>query len=123
MLILKMQPAVAAIKSGVRMMLEEAGLGVSELDGILVAGAFGASLNVRNAMAVGLLPSVLENKVVFVWNSSLAGARKLLLSGPVRRTIESYARKIKHISLPSGRAFQDRFITALELEHYSGGSA
>ena len=88
------------------MMLDEAGLGVSDLDGIFVAGAFGASLNVRNAMAIRLLPSVPENKVVFVGNSSLAGARK-----------------IKHISLASGRAFQDRFITALELEHYSGGSA
>jgi len=119
----KMQLAVAAIKSGVRMMLEEAGLGVSDLDGIFVAGAFGASLNVRNAMAVGLLPSLPEDKVFFVGNSSLAGARKLLLSGPERRTIESYARKIKHISLASGRAFQDRFITALELKPYSGGSA
>lgn len=118
----KMQLAVAAIKSGVRMMLDEAGLGVSDLDGIFVGGAFGASLNVRNAMAVGLLPSVPEDKVVFVGNSSLAGARKLLLSGPERRKIESYARKIKHISLASGRAFQDRFITALELKPYSGGS-
>jgi len=103
----KMQLAVAAIKSGVRMMLEEAGLGVSDLDGIFVAGAFGGSLNVRNAMAVGLLPSLPENKVFFVGNSSLAGARKLLLSGPERRMIESYPRKIKHISLASGRAFQD----------------
>jgi uncharacterized 2Fe-2S/4Fe-4S cluster protein (DUF4445 family) len=119
----KMQLAVAAIKSGVRMMLEEAGLGVSDLDGIFVAGAFGASLDVRNAMAVGLLPSVLEDKVVFVGNSSLAGARKLLLSASERRKIESYARKIKHVSLASGRAFQDRFITALELKPYSGGSA
>ena len=84
----KIQLAVAAIKSGVRMILDEAGLGVSDLDGIFVAGA-----------------------------------RKLLLSGPERRTIESYARKIKHIPLASGRAFQDRFITALELKPYSGGSA
>jgi uncharacterized 2Fe-2S/4Fe-4S cluster protein (DUF4445 family) len=119
----KMQLAVAAIKSGVLMMLDRAGLGVSDLEGIFVAGAFGASLNVRNAMAVGLLPSVPEDKVVFVGNSSLAGARKLLLSALERRKIESYARKITHISLASGRAFQDRFITALELKPYSGGSA
>ena len=52
-------------------------------------------------MAVGLLPSVPEDKVVFVGNSSLAGARKLLLSAPERRKIESYARKIKHVSLAS----------------------
>jgi uncharacterized 2Fe-2S/4Fe-4S cluster protein (DUF4445 family) len=101
-----MQLAVAAIKSGVRMMLEEAGLGVSALDGIFVAGAFGGSLNVRNALAVGLLPFVLEDRVVFVGNSSLAGTRKLLLSGPERRMIESYARKIKHISLASGGRFR-----------------
>jgi len=35
----KIQLAVAAIKSGVRMMLDEAGLGVCNLDGIFVAGA------------------------------------------------------------------------------------
>jgi len=116
----KMQLAVAAIKSGVLLMLERAGLRVSDVEGIFVAGAFGASLNVRNAMAVGLLPSIPEDRVVFVGNSSLAGARKLLLSAPERRTIESCARKIKHVSLASGRTFQDRFITALEFKSYSG---
>ncbi len=119
----KMQLAVAAIKSGVLMMLDMAKLGVSDLEGIFVAGAFGASLNVRNAMTVGLLPSIPEDKVVFVGNSSLAGARKLLLSALERRRIESYARTIKHVSLASGRAFQDRFIAALELKPYSGGRA
>jgi uncharacterized 2Fe-2S/4Fe-4S cluster protein (DUF4445 family) len=115
-----LQLAVAAVKSGVRMMIEQSGLRISDLDEILVAGGFGASLNIRNAMAVGLLPGVPERKVVFVGNTSLAGARKLLLSFPARDAIETYAKKIRHVSLASGRDFQDHFVSALEFGPYSG---
>ena len=82
-------------------MLEDAGIAVADLDRVFVAGAFGASLNVRNAMSVGLLPSMAASKVAFVGNSSLAGARKLLLSRPERGKIEAFARRVRHVSLAS----------------------
>ena len=116
----KIQLAVAAIKSGIRMMLDRAGLRIRDLDKILVAGAFGGSLDIGNAAALGLLPEVRAGKIVFVGNTSLAGARKLLLSIPERRAIEAYARKISHVSLASGTAFETDFIEALELKPYSG---
>jgi uncharacterized 2Fe-2S/4Fe-4S cluster protein (DUF4445 family) len=118
----KLQLAVAAVKSGIRMMLARARLGIGDLDEILVAGAFGVSLDIRNAVAVGLLPDVGESKTVFVGNASLAGARKLLLSLPERRKIEAYARRIGHVSLASEASFQDSFVEALELKPYSGDS-
>jgi uncharacterized 2Fe-2S/4Fe-4S cluster protein (DUF4445 family) len=113
-----LQLAVAAIRTGVRLMLAEAGLAVSDLDGVFVAGAFGASLNVRNAMAVGLLPTVPAGRVAFVGNSSLAGARKLLLSRPERKKTEAFARRVRHVSLASCPGFQKEFVKALKFEPY-----
>ena len=113
-----LQLAVAAVRTGVRLMLEDAGIGVADLDRVFVAGAFGASLNVRNAMSVGLLPSMAASKVAFVGNSSLAGARKLLMSRTERGKIEAFARRIKHVSLASSPAFQKEFVKALRLQPY-----
>lgn len=113
-----LQLAIAAVGTGVRLMLEEAGLEVADLDRVFVAGAFGASLNVRNAMSVGLLPSLAPAKVAFVGNSSLAGARKLLLCRPERGRIESFARRVRHVSLASLPGFQKVFIRALRLQPY-----
>ncbi len=113
-----LQLAVAAIRTGVLLMLAEAGLTVSGLDGVFVAGAFGASLNVRNAMSLGLLPSVPASRVAFVGNASLAGARKLLLSRPERGRTEAFARRVRHVSLAMRPEFQKEFIKALRLEPY-----
>ncbi len=113
-----LQLAVAAIRTGVRLMLADAGITVADLDRLFVAGAFGASLDVRNAMSIGLLPSMAASRIAFVGNASLAGARKLLLSLPERRKIEAFARKVRHVSLASCPGFQKEFIRALKLEPY-----
>jgi uncharacterized 2Fe-2S/4Fe-4S cluster protein (DUF4445 family) len=113
-----LQLAVAAVRTGVRLMLEDAGIAIADLDRVFVAGAFGASLNIRNAMCVGLLPSLAASKVVFVGNSSLAGARKLLLSRSERGKIETFARKVRHVSLASSPAFQKEFVKGLRLQPY-----
>ena len=102
-------------------MLREFRLAAADLDRVLVAGAFGSSLDIGNAVALGLLPDVPESKIAFVGNASLAGARLLLLSRPNRRAAESLAAKISHISLATRPDFQDAFVHALEFNRYPGG--
>ncbi len=110
----EIQLAVAAIKSGTQMMLELHALKKDELDGIFIAGAFGNYLNIQNAMTLGLLPPIDPKKIVFIGNSSLAGAKALLLSEGARQKTEALARKIRYVSLASHSKFQDRFIAALD---------
>ncbi len=110
----QMQLACAAVKTGLRILLESNGLSVKDLNGIYIAGAFGNYLNIRNSMALGLLPRMDERKLVFIGNSSLAGARLLLLSKNERERVEALVQKIKYVSLASNPGFQDRFIQALE---------
>ncbi|MGB7294391.1 MAG: ASKHA domain-containing protein [Candidatus Aminicenantales bacterium] len=114
----QMQLACAAIKSGIRLMLKAAGLSAHQLDGIYIAGAFGNYLNIPNTQAIGLLPAVEAEKIVFVGNSSLAGARRLLVAKEERDKIESLVENIRYVSLASDPEFQDQFIRSLEFQSW-----
>ncbi len=110
----EMQLACAAIKAGIKMLLEEHHLKKDQLDRIFIAGAFGNYLNIENSKKIGLLPSIDKDKIIFIGNASLAGAKSLLISAASRRSVENLARKIRFVSLASRPAFQQRFVEALE---------
>ena len=115
----QVQLACAAVKSGMSLMLKEAGLSASDLDGLYIAGAFGRDLNIRNAQAIGLLPRVDAGKVAFLGNSSLAGARLLLVNRGARDRVEALASRIGYLSLAKDPLFQETFIDALEFGIWS----
>jgi len=115
----EIQLAIAAIKSGIRMILMKNNLKLDQLDGIFIAGAFGNYLNIRNSIRIGLLPPLDDEKIHFVGNSSLAGAKAFLLSRPAREKIESLVKTIRFFSLAADPMFQDYFIEALEFKEQS----
>lgn len=114
----EMQLAVAAIKTGIKMILKEYRLKKEELDGIFIAGAFGNYLNIQNSIKIGLLPEINKEKIKFIGNSSLAGAKALLLSIPAREEIDSLVKKIQYLSLARNPLFQKYFIESLEFNKY-----
>ncbi len=117
----EVQLAAAAVKTGVRFLLRECGVPLRRVDAVYIAGAFGNSLDVGHARSLGLLPDLADDRIVFVGNSSLAGARKLLLAAPERAAAESLARTVAHVSLASRGDFQDAFVRALEFGTFDGG--
>jgi len=112
----EMQLAIAAIKTGIRMILKEYHLKKEELDGIFIAGAFGNYLNIKNSMRIGLLPQIDDERIIFIGNSSLAGVKALLLSKPAREKIDSLIKKIQYLSMATNPLFQEYFIEALEFK-------
>lgn len=110
----EIQLSLAAVKSGIQIMLEKYGLRSDKLEGIFVAGAFGNYLNIKNATTLGLLPPISPEKIIFIGNASLAGAKTLLLSEKARDVTENLVRKIQHVSLATHPEFQDYFIRALD---------
>ncbi len=115
----ELQLAAGAIKTGVKMMLAGAGLRASDLDGLMIAGAFGNTLNIGRAMALGLLPSIDPARIAFLGNASLAGARALLVSQSSRDRLEGSLGAIRHLSLASEASFQDHFLGSLEFAPWS----
>ncbi|MBS3819671.1 DUF4445 domain-containing protein [bacterium] len=109
----EMQLAIAAIKTGIQMMLEENHLSPENLDGIYLGGAFGNYINVKNTIKIGLLPPIDKQKVSILGNSSLAGAKGLMLSQSSRKKTEYSIKKIRYFSLASNPDFQQNFLNSL----------
>jgi uncharacterized 2Fe-2S/4Fe-4S cluster protein (DUF4445 family) len=65
-------------------------------------------------MTLGLLPSIDPEKIFFIGNSSLAGAKVLLLSEKAKQKGEALAKKIQYVSLATNPIFQEYFIAALD---------
>ena len=71
------QLAKAAIQAGIKILAREKGLGLSEIDRVILAGGFGYFLNPSDAVRIGMLPASLEDKTFAGGNTALAGARKI----------------------------------------------
>jgi uncharacterized 2Fe-2S/4Fe-4S cluster protein (DUF4445 family) len=112
----ELQLAAAAVKTGIHMLLDSCGLVPHDLAGIFVAGAFGSYLNISNAVRLGILPRLPRGKIFFIGNSSLAGARALLLSRRERRRCEQLAAGVRHLNLAQNEEFQKIFIQSLKFE-------
>ena len=107
------QLAKAAVRVGIDALLEVAGIGPGELEGLTVAGAFGRALRPHRLEAIGMIPSGLADRVSVVGNSSLAGATRLLLEPAARGRLERRLAGLEHMPLAGRSDFQERFLAAL----------
>ena len=69
-----LQLAKAAVRAGIGILLEDAGLRAEDVSRVYLAGGFGLYLREESAIAIGLLPAAFKGKTVPVGNASLAGA-------------------------------------------------
>lgn len=103
----------AAIKS----LLDYIGLTFDQLDTFYVAGGFGNYLNIPKAVAIGLLPDIPRERIQFVGNSSLTGARVALLSEAGFERCLAIAKSMTNIELSSYQPYMDEYVAALFIPH------
>jgi len=105
----EIQLAKSAIRASTEMLLEMANLGPHDLDEALIAGAFGNFINPASALRIGLLPEVIEDKIVGIGNAAGVGAILALVSKHERDYARQVAEMAEHIELFRSSDFQDRF--------------
>ena len=109
--------AKAAIYAATCILSKHLSVNLEQAENIFIAGGFGTSLNITNAIKIGLLPDVSGNKFKFVGNSSLAGARLVLLSGEALNKSVEIARKMTHFDLSTETRYMDEYVAALFFPH------
>jgi uncharacterized 2Fe-2S/4Fe-4S cluster protein (DUF4445 family) len=109
--------AKAAIYAGCKTLVEEVGLQITDLEQIILAGAFGSFIDLDSAMTVGLLPEVNPEKVLYVGNGSILGSWMSALSNHIRRDVVEVVRKMTSFELSEVTKFKDQFIGSLFLPH------
>jgi uncharacterized 2Fe-2S/4Fe-4S cluster protein (DUF4445 family) len=95
----QVQLAKGAILSGFLVLLESAGLGMNDLDRVLVAGQFGAHLPAESLTGCGILPGVLKDRIEYLGNSSKTGAYIAMMSLPARMEMEALSELIEYVEL------------------------
>ncbi len=112
----EIQLAKSAIRVGVEILLENAGLTYADLDEFIVAGAFGTYLDLRSAVRTGMFPPLPMDRFHQVGNAAGVGAKQMLVSVDKRREAETLARQIDYVELTSRAAFTPLFMTYLCFE-------
>lgn len=109
----ELQLAKGAIYAGMMILLKEAGIGINDLDQVMLAGAFGSYVRRESALTIGLLPQLPPEKIVAVGNAAGNGSCMALTSRPARKRAFTLPGKVRHLELSTRIDFQDIFIDAL----------
>ncbi len=106
----KLQLAKAALRSGLDVLLSQAGLEAAEVERVYLAGAFGAHMRVESLVRIGLLPQCFREKVEQTGNAAGAGAKDVLCDRRLARDARRVARRMEFVELASEKEFGRRYV-------------
>ncbi|MEN6438309.1 MAG: ASKHA domain-containing protein [Syntrophobacter sp.] len=109
--------AKAALFAGYVTLLQNVGLTFQDIEQVILAGAFGSSINIENAITIGLLPDLPRERFQFVGNGSLQGATLLALSRELLGEERRVAEMMTNFDLSDTPGYMDNYIAALFLPH------
>lgn len=109
------QLAKAALNAGILLLMER--LGVTTVDRIRLAGAFGSHIDVKYAMVLGMIPDCVLSEVTSAGNAAGTGARIALLDSRSRATIEGIVRRVEKIETAIEPRFQAHFVDSMAIPH------
>jgi uncharacterized 2Fe-2S/4Fe-4S cluster protein (DUF4445 family) len=111
----ELQLAKAAIYTGCSILMKKKNLREEDIDKLLIAGAFGNYINPENAKIIGLIPDIPTEKVRFVGNTAVMGAKMALISREVREIAESLTKIVRYHELAADPDFNSEFINAIPI--------
>ncbi len=111
----EVQLAKAAIRAGIRILMNKLGITDRDIDRVLLAGAFGNYIRPSSAIRIGLLPEVSLDRIQSVGNAAATGAEILLISAECRERAAKLARRIQYIEIAHEKDFSDIFADAMFL--------
>jgi uncharacterized 2Fe-2S/4Fe-4S cluster protein (DUF4445 family) len=107
----------AGVFAAISLLMEETQTKPEDLDAVYLAGGFGNFLNTKQAITVGMLPDVPLEKIQFVGNTSIAGAKTVLLSQKAMEAAEDIAGSMTYFDLMSHNKYMEEFIQASFIPH------
>jgi len=110
----EVQLGKAAIQAAIEILVEREG--ISEIDKVIIAGAFGSYIDISNALSMGMLPSLPLTKFHQVGNAAGIGAKIFLLSCTKRKEVGDLLSRIKYLELAGTPEFGKAFTRACLLE-------
>lgn len=115
----EIQLAKSAIRSGIDVLLAEAGLQVKQVQRWVIAGAFGTWLDVGSAVRTGMFPPAPLARFEQIGNAAGMGARQMLLSIRARAESAAMVAGVRYVELTTYPDFADLFMRNMGFEDIS----
>ena len=109
----EIQLAKAAVRAGIGILLDDAGIGEQEIDEVVIAGGFGSGIDPVSAVGIGMFPPLPPGRFRQVGNAAGAGARIALVSKRGRAIAKEIARRVRHVELATHPGFSRAFSRGL----------
>jgi uncharacterized 2Fe-2S/4Fe-4S cluster protein (DUF4445 family) len=93
------------------------GILFKDIERVYVSGALGTGINAKKAAGIGMLPQWPADRVKSLGNSSLAGARMMLLDADLVHTINVIVEKITYKPMQDDPEFMKEYLGAVFVPH------
>lgn len=109
----ELQLAKGAIQAGIKVLMKKVGVRSEDIERVYIAGAFGSNIK-KEAMAdIGVIEREWLDRVTFVGDGALEGAKMVVCSEEKREEAEDIARRTKQIMLSGSAHFQREFLKGM----------
>lgn len=109
--------AKAAIYAGAKTLLESTHHEFGDIEQLFIAGGFGNYLDRSKAITLGMIPDIPLDRIRFVGNTSLIGAKMALLSTEALAKSHEIARSTTYYDLITYPHYYEEFMSAKFLPH------
>lgn len=114
----KFQLAKGALSAGLKLLLLETGVQLSDIHELIITGSFGSRIDRSSAVEIGLLPDIPPDKITFIDNAAGRGASLCLGKTEYAQKAMGIVNAAEHINLGEHSRFQDVFIESLTLQRW-----
>ena len=107
----------AAAMTMVEYMMNLIGLGMEDVGRFYVAGAFGTHIDKESAVTIGMYPDIDRDKIISPGNTSLQGAKKLLLDRSLTEKAEEIIERMQYVQFGAVEEFIELMRAAQAIPH------
>lgn len=107
----------AAAYTMMQLTMEQTGITMADISDFYMAGSFGSHVNKESAIRIGMYPDVPHEQIHTVGNTSLMGARSLLLDRSILTELKDILDKMEYIQFGSIANFLEVMTAASYLPH------
>ena len=111
----------AAAHTMVEYMMKKVGMEMSDVECFYLAGAFGTHIKMPSGITIGLYPDIPQERIVCAGNSSLMGARAILLDKSLLEDVRHFIDNTDYIQFGEVANFVDIMSAAQGIPHLDTG--
>ncbi len=106
-----------AIYAAADSLVQSLGLSFEEIQKVYIAGGFGNRLDITSCINIGLLPDVPPERVEFIGNGSVAGAKLVMCSRGMQEEVKAIRDRLTYQELMVDASYMEKFTSACFLPH------